>query len=116
MIEWDDLLAVPFARGGRGKAGMDCYGFLIECFRRDGKALKDIAATPDGDLEDYMIELNVSELQDPAPGCAAQFEIGGLLHVGYVVDRRTVLHMTSRGVRLTPLSALKSPSFFEVIK
>lgn len=122
---YNDLLTVPFLRGGRSTDGMDCYGFVIECLRREGKELKDIAATPDGDLVEYVSSLNVSPTDTPKPGSVVQFiipkaskenpdDVHMELHVGYMLDKRTCLHMTHKGIRRTPLIALKNPSFFEV--
>lgn len=112
---YNDLMTVPFLEGGRDVDGMDCYGFLIECVRRDGKELKDISATPDGDLAEYLSSLNVSPLDNPYHGCCVQFVGKEGLHVGYMIDKRTCLHMTHKGVRITPLIALKTPKFFEVV-
>ena len=112
---YNDLMTVPFLKGGRTLEGLDCYGFLIECLRRDGKELKDIAATPDGDLAEYVSELNVRDIQEPHPGSCVQFAGKDGLHVGYMIDKRTCLHMTHSGVRITPMLALKSPRYSEVI-
>lgn len=107
-------MTVPFEKGGRSLDGLDCYGFLIECLRRDGKTLKDIAATPEGDLAEYVSCLNVRDVANPGAGVCVQFRGKDGLHVGYMLDKRMVLHMTHLGVRITPLLALKNPRFFEV--
>jgi cell wall-associated NlpC family hydrolase len=36
MIQYDDLIGVPFVYGGRDKQGLDCFGLVMEMLRRDG--------------------------------------------------------------------------------
>lgn len=113
-MKYDDLLAVPFLSGGRTLDGLDCYGLVIECLRRDGKALKDLAAIPDGDLAEYVASVNVRPIQKPHTGCIVQFCGDAGLHVGYAITTRTVLHITYSGVRISPLVAFRNPKYFEV--
>lgn len=112
---YDDLLLVKYEDGGRSMDGMDCYGFLLECLRREGKYLRDFAATPEGDLAAYLSFLNANQIPEYAPGCCAQFILNGKLHVGYMLNKRDVLHMTYGGARITPIVAMKGAKFFEVI-
>lgn len=37
MIDYTDLIGVPFAQDGRGPAAYDCYGLTKEIFARCGK-------------------------------------------------------------------------------
>lgn len=115
-MRYDDLLGVPYKKDGREiKTGLDCYGLAIECFRRVGKNLKDISATPNGDLSKYISSINAKEIHEYRIDCGAQFLLNGDLHIGFMLDSRTVLHMTDRGVRLTPIIALGKARLFEVI-
>ena len=114
-MKYEDLLAVPFKVGGRDFGGMDCYGFLIECQKRTGRELKDLAATPEGDLSAYLSSLNVEEIPEYKNDCCAQFLLDGKLHVGHMLNRREILHMTFSGVRITPIKAMKNARYFEVI-
>lgn len=114
MIKYDDLLQAPYKKGGRGDGGFDCYGLLLECMRRDGKTLKDIAATPDGNLAEYVESLDVEQRDSAQPGYGVQFNFSGGLHVGYMLDKRTALHMTYNGARVSPIFALHNHKFFEV--
>jgi len=116
VIKYEDLLSVPYKRGGRDiSTGLDCYGFGIECFRRAGKLLKDIAATPEGNLSEYVSSINAKEIYAYISDCGAQFLLGSDLHIGYMINKREVLHMTDRGVRITPVIALGKARLFEVI-
>lgn len=36
MIDYSDLIGIPFVTGGRDKNGLDCYGLAMEVFRRYG--------------------------------------------------------------------------------
>lgn len=40
-MAYKDLLGIPFKYGGRDKAGMDCYGVVIEFFRQRGIQIED---------------------------------------------------------------------------
>ncbi len=116
-MKYDDLLQVPYRLGGRGIDGLDCYGLVLECFRRDGKALKDLALPESADIAEHVKTLNVREVADPGIGRGIQFLIDGKLHIGYMLSRRAVLHMTEHGLRITPLTVLSrwTPRFFEVV-
>ena len=120
-MKYDDLLNVPFKKFGRDKNGFDCYGVVIECCKRAGTPLKDlygdIVDLPADKVNDYISGgLNVKEI--PAP------KVGGLVysiyknnaHVGYIVERDKVLHATiDKGVKISPLAALKPIAYYEVI-
>ena len=38
---YEDLIGVPFVDGGRDTNGMDCWGLVRECFKRQGIVVKD---------------------------------------------------------------------------
>lgn len=45
MLEYGDLIGVPFVGNGRSKeTGFDCYGLVQEMFRRAGRTLPDYTA------------------------------------------------------------------------
>ena len=120
-MKYDDLLNVPFKRGGRDKAGMDCFGIVVECCRRAGTPIKDPFAALDSSipLEEAMRirkeAINAFEVESPAVGRIALTEHGGRSHVGYIVARGRVLHAVEGGrARVSPLACFRNPRFFEV--
>jgi hypothetical protein len=117
-MKYDDLLTVPYLKNGRALTGLDCYGLVIECFRRDGKVLKDLLLPAESSVAEHILSLNVKEVADPRPGMGVQFFINGHLHIGYMISRRMVLHMTESGIRETPLLAMPAGSvhYFEVVE
>ena len=116
-MRYDDLLNVPYLEKGRTKKGMDCYGLVLECMSRAGKELKDldnVASVPSEQLNEYIMNLGVKEIADPEKGCLVQCVWEGRLHIGYVLDKATCLHMTSKGARVSPLVVLRDKKYFEV--
>lgn len=41
MLKYKDLIGIPFVDGGRDSRGYDCWGLVMELFRRQGKKVKD---------------------------------------------------------------------------
>lgn len=118
MILYDDLLEVPYLEGGRDSLGMDCYGLVIECCKRAGSPIKDmsnIGHVEAGELPRYVRSVNARRTAIARPGNVVQCEYAGELHIGYMIDRMRVLHMTYEGVRVTPLHALRNAKMYEVI-
>lgn len=119
---YDDLLSVPFKKGGRTKDGMDCYGVCIEMCRRCGKTLPDIATygriySSNIPEKDELFSSYIRETPKPEPHCLVEYlNAGGEIHVGFLLDRGTYIHATEGGVRVTPLLAVKNPRFYEVVR
>ncbi len=112
-MKFDDLLEVPYKDFGRDKQGMDCYGFVLELCRRSGKTLVDIADKS----EETIFNLNVIDVrpEDRAPGDLVYFyNEKNELHIGYLLDLTTVIHMTYHGVRLTPFACFNKVDFVRV--
>lgn len=40
-MTYADLIGVPFVEGGRDRTGLDCWGVVLEWYRRQGVLLKD---------------------------------------------------------------------------
>lgn len=120
-MKYDDLLNVPFKKFGRDKNGFDCYGVVIECCKRAGTPLKDlygdIVDLPADKVNDYISGgLNVKEIPAPKVGGLVYSIYKNNVHVGYIVERDKVLHATiDKGVKISPLAALKPIAYYEVI-
>lgn len=116
---FDDLLNKPYKAHGRGPEAYDCYGLVLECCRRAGTPLRDVwyekDSVPAEDANDYISAgLNVRRIDRPNAGCLAEMEYNGHLHIGYMIDRDTVLHTTSHGVHTAGISLMRVCGFYEV--
>ena len=120
-MKYDDLLNIPVKKFGRDKNGFDCYGVVIECCKRAGTPLKDlygdIVDLPADKVNDYISGgLNVKEIPAPKVGGLVYSIYKNNVHVGYIVERDKVLHATiDKGVKISPLAALKPIAYYEVI-
>mgnify|MGYP002858060111 CR=1 FL=1 len=120
-MKFDDLLEVPYKAHGRTKEeGFDCYGLVIECCRRAGTPLADldysVSSLPDCEAAKYAKRMNVRQIPCARPGALVEMNCEGALHLGYMIDRNNVLHMTRRGCKLSCLAACKVSAFYEVTK
>ena len=118
-MRYDDLLNVPYKAHGRGDGGYDCYGLVVEMCRRAGTPLRDpykVADLPSERVNDYIGGVNVRRTDAPRKGALAECSCHGSLHVGYVVERGMMIHATTdRGVRVTPLAAMRPTAYYEVV-
>lgn len=120
-IFYEDLFQVPYCDNGRDLAnGLDCYGLVLECCERNGTPLDDVVypnirQTPE-DLERYKVHLNVKEIEAPEVGCVIQALFAGLLHIGFLINKNEVLHMTFDGVRINRVEQFVKPKFFKVVE
>ena len=99
---WDDLLAVPWAEDGRDPAaGLDCFGLVVEVYRRLGVELPDPASPA------FLSQRGGWEaITEPEPGCAVLMVHQGRPHVGVYLGVGEVLHSTRlSGVVVSPLRA-----------
>lgn len=119
MIQYDDLLQIPYKRHGRDKKGMDCYGLVIECTKRQGNPLRDIiydrVDVPENEKYKYLLDLNVREIPSQKIGCIVQYQYKGNLHIGFIVSKNRLLHMSFSGCYVQPLFEIGKCKFYEVI-
>lgn len=118
-MTYEDLLVVPFKDKGRDTDGMDCYGLVLELCRRAGTPLPDIVyeghAVRKEAMRDYVASLNVEERGWGEKGFVVQCLYNDMLHIGYMISKKRVLHMMEYGVRETPVELLNDVKYFEVI-
>lgn len=93
----NDLIGTPYRLGARGPDALDCWGLVLEVYRRAGKHLPDYAS--DGMSRQDLIRLVRAEeriatkIDEPEPLCIVNDNRRG--HVGVWVNG-AVLH-ASRG-------------------
>lgn len=113
MAKCADLIGVPFEYGGRGPDAFDCYGLLMEMYRRDGIILPDYRS-PDqlNRIAALMaMQLDLWRETEKRPGAAVLIRIGRFnSHVGYVLDGMRFVHTweESGGVVTERLSSWES--------
>jgi cell wall-associated NlpC family hydrolase len=116
MIEVGDLVGIPYKEGGRGLDGMDCYGLLIEIFRRDGKKVPDILYSDHSPDITGRVILSLPFRRVPGPpGEMTVLEIvhNGELHVGVALNKKEFIHATRLGVRVNQIGLYKVRSLYE---
>ena len=117
-MTYEDLLIVRYKDNGRDTDGMDCYGLVLELCNRAGNPLRDIVYEGNEESEwvdgGYVASLNVEERSWAEQGFIVQCTYAGRLHIGYLVNKKTVVHMTRDGVRVTPIAALPNIKIYEV--
>lgn len=120
MIKYDDLLAVPYKENGRDMSGMDCYGLVIECCKRAGIILNDVVYETSkvciDKLHGYSSSINVRQVDSVKSECVIQCEYASMLHIAFALNKKTCIHATFEGVRVSPICALKDVKYFEVIR
>ncbi len=122
LVQYHDLRTLPFAYGGRYPAALDCFGLLLEVFRRDGIKLQDLYAdagnnygrSGDGDVSGTIEKMfNFSgqwkKIEKPHEGSVLVISRYGKVadHCGIALDDRWFVHATSPvGVIVQPIRAL----------
>lgn len=111
IVQYDDLRALPFAYGGRYPVALDCFGLLLEIYRRNGIMLPDVFRADaerwgregDGDIEgliDRLFNLHKEwqRVEKPKEGSVLSFSRFGKApdHVGIALDHRYFVHCASK--------------------
>lgn len=112
---WADLLGVPYRPWGRTRAGMDCYGLVLEIQRRLGRPVPDVGLdydplAPATGMVEGAAAGAWERVQDPAPGDMVLFWVlaargGWPDHAGVLIEPRKFLHLLAGRARacLSPL-------------
>lgn len=112
MHAYEDLIGTPFAYRGRGPDTFDCYGLLIEIYRRQGKTIPDLISPDEGGRITAMFanQLVLWKESKPIAGSAVVIRLPGNMHVGYMLDHFRMIHTweKSGGVLVEPLDEWKT--------
>jgi len=91
-----DLIGKPFERGARGPDAFDCWGLVLEMYRRAGVNAPDFASPGTVEAIAHLIEGQVGEWHrvDPrTPGAVLLFRVDGVgAHVGLSLGSDKFLH------------------------
>lgn len=118
MVKYDDLLTVPFLPLGRTNKGMDCFGLVMELESRAGNKLNDIYINWDQRGKDCLQTitkgLNIEEINNAEENAIIQTDYKNALHVGFMLDKTTVIHMTYEGIKITSIFTFSKKKFYRV--
>lgn len=123
-IPIQDLIGKPFVDGGRGPAGYDCYGLVMEVMRRYGIELPDYGlscldrAPAAIDAACASAGQDWTKIGTPEPGCLVAIAYphpGHISHVGVVIGPDRFIHTRSRTGGVT-LDRLSSPAWQKRIR
>lgn len=109
MVEYADLIGVPFVYNGRGPESYDCYGLVREMWRRaHGVALPDFVSPIN---QGEQCALGVLQLVQHwkevprQPNVMVAFRIGDLVsHCGFMLDDSTFIHAWRKSGGVTTVS------------
>lgn len=109
MVEYADLIGIPFLEFGRSRAGMDCWAVVLELYRRAGITLKDpfaqqtrinVKAIQGASVERWIAEQFNTWERVPVPdvGDVLAFRDvdGAAVHVGVMVEPGKFIHALRR--------------------
>lgn len=112
QFEYGDLIGCPFRLGARGPDEFDCYGLVMELYRRAGQSVPDYRS-PEVLAKVAAIVDEKRELWTPcSPGPGAVMVIramGVLSHVAVLLPYDRMIHVWERshGVCVEPIEPWK---------
>lgn len=116
-------LGVPFLHQGRSRVGVDCVGLLIAVARSVGYEVMDLDAykrTPQPSVMGALLAQNADEIpiSEMLPGDVFWMRMGGIKprHTAFLNsggDSPTIIHASTNGVRVQPLSDFPSVWFYK---
>lgn len=95
MIEYDDLIGKPYVYGGRGPDEYDCWGIVMEMYRRRGITIPDYERpeTLMGITHLMQQEVQLWTPCSPAEGVAMYIRMSGHPHhVGVYLGMNKFIH------------------------
>lgn len=96
-VLWSNLIGVPYEEGGRGPMSYDCYGIVMEYYRRRGIIIPDYHSL--GSSEEKNAEvLNAMdngwrEVPEPEIHSVVLFKVHRAPHIGVIVKEGWFLHV-----------------------
>lgn len=103
MINYKDLLGIPYKLHGRDRTGYDCYGLAIEVLRRMGFNLTDLRFLC-GEVK-RMKETNKGDYSD----IILFFDKNGhTVHIGVLLNEESFIHCDMYGVRVSGIKEFGS--------
>jgi cell wall-associated NlpC family hydrolase len=111
-LAYADLIGTPFEYGGRGPQAFDCWGLVMECYRRvHGVVLPDLRSPSDPAVQAAMaatmMQQTCWERVSPAPGAIVALRVGRLItHVGFALEDDKLIHAWKQtgGVTVNPIA------------
>lgn len=100
-----DLVGKPFVSGDRGPNSFDCYGVLLEIYKRQGVNLRDSAYNSADKFKQFSSGICEWEPTDVQPGVTVAFRSGNIYHCGYMISRDRFIH-ADEGVGCVVISRL----------
>lgn len=100
-----ELVGTPFQYGARGPDAFDCYGLVMECWRRThGAELSDFLSPTDQGAQAAVGAIKLQQWKQVpcAAGVMAAIRIGRLVsHCGFMLDDTTMIHAWDRSGGVT---------------
>jgi cell wall-associated NlpC family hydrolase len=97
MFQYADLIGKPFELGGRGPAVYDCYGLVMEMYRRRyGVELPDFDTPNNMGEVAYIMSENAWRWQETElkPGVLVHMKVAGVhCHVGFTLSVSKFIHV-----------------------
>ena len=94
---WVDLIGTPFKHRGRGPDHYDCYGLVLEIYRRQGIIVFDTGYPANQQEQAKLISGHLYRWKrvEQRPGTVLLFRQGALgQHVGMQIDDDRFIHAT----------------------
>lgn len=102
MCKYDDLVGLPFRDGGRGPDSYDCWGLVLELFRRRGIVLHDYCCSSESTAGVARLmgqgRAEWRRLEAPEPGCLVairMLDVGWANHCGMCLGEGRFIHAYS---------------------
>lgn len=115
MANYRDLIGCKYKIHGRSKEeGFDCYGLVIEVYKRNGIELPDMFYMFQNEIEKVNIAQGIKtrffssipniKLEKPEDLCIIEINVrGNPIHVGVYIGKGMMIHCTHSGVIIEPI-------------